>query len=183
LTVAEIENMAATKKTGEVPLFERARVLGAKLSDTSDVLNRKLTAAESQFAAWGLNIEANVDLGIDVDDCQPFGSTYYLCFERYRDAWRLVTRTSGYTNGEMRLNDDATPLGNASRAIRMRAAKKLPELLEKIVAEAEQQSTEIGESLAMLDRVIDASAPTPPRPAEANGDFDPMGGGDDEIPF
>jgi hypothetical protein len=117
-------------------LLARARGIAPQLGSATDELNAALTRAEKAIASLRLGVTASVTLSEQREEDAPYTRLECLTFGKDGAHWRLLI--------ERGIEDEpetwtSTPLVNASREVRVLAADRLPELLEKLIANAEEQ--------------------------------------------
>lgn len=129
--------------------LERARTLAPKLSAATDKLNEAISEAEQAICALQLGVVARVHL--DGSESDHPAAYELLTFGKYGNAWRLIVESG--LEGEPE-TESYTPLANESRETRLRAAEKLPDLVEKMVSEAEKELRRVEEKTAKISNLV-----------------------------
>jgi len=146
----------------QAPLVQRVessfRQLSAVASDlnlVSDELGKSI--AELDSALRKLNLGLTVWVVISSDDDLPEGQTYRsedLGYAKVNGQWGVALRT---VLGHYSFPDEETVqpwlFNDAPRSLRLSAIGKIPELLEKLSAEATEATTKIRSKLAEAQEV------------------------------
>lgn len=119
---------------GALVLREKAVLLNR----ATDELNNALIRAEQALADTGLGVEAEVTFGVEPE-------IRFLAFAKMPSGWRLVIEQE---NGRSDL------LLNASRTDRILAARLLPGLVQALVANAEQLTSDVDGATNVCDGVV-----------------------------
>ncbi len=135
------------KKKGDslAAALERAHAVAPKLAQATDKLNASLTSVERAIAELSLGVRAEVDLSSDED-----GSYQRLVFSKDGKSWRLFVREGHVIDPHP---DEYTPLLNASRETRLTAVGKLKDLVDALVAAAEEECKRVEAKAAEADTI------------------------------
>jgi hypothetical protein len=125
----------------------RAATVAQLLGESTDMLNESLVAAEKGIASLNLGVTASVTF----DDCDENWSEV-LTFGKLNSEWHLF-----FQSGPVDDEDcwTITPLTNASRERRLKAADLLPDLIQKLVETAEGQLAFVGQKIETVLQVVD----------------------------
>lgn len=139
-----------TKKTqGLAEAMAQAKALQPKLAAVTDTLNCKISEFERALAGLKLGVVARVLLWTDAAELGGEA----LQFSKWGDSWRLVVVSWGPGDSE---DERFDLLQNASRELRLRAAERLPELVDALVKAAAAEITRVSESTQSIDELINA---------------------------
>ena len=127
----------------------RARDLKPRLEAATDELNRSIEAAEAALVSLQLGVRACIVM--QRNDEEGWGR--YLTFGKESKVWRLLIE-EGIDEPEVPLT--ITPLVNASREIRLRAAELLPTLVQKLVSTAEDEIKRVEAAATAARNVVTA---------------------------
>jgi hypothetical protein len=127
----------------------RARSLASEMGAVTDELNRSIAEAEKAIAELKLGVTASVT--IESDENEATGVSWWrdLSFGKEKQVWRLLLETS--VDGEM---EDSSPLVNASRAIRLQAVDRFPELVEKLIETAGKEVEQVKAKTEAVNNLI-----------------------------
>ncbi len=129
--VARPEDIAQSKVSRAIKAKE---AVGAAL----DKLNAEFESAEVALRKLDLNVFAYVRLTSGGDDDGPFEYAD-LAWRPGSRGWRLVVEEGHNGSPE----ETTTDICRASKELRILAAKKLPELLDRMVQQAEEEAGEV----------------------------------------
>jgi hypothetical protein len=130
--------------------LERAERAAGVIREATDGLNTRLSRAEQVFASLGLGVSASVCLTPPTSDDLWFQN---LNFQKEGNEWRLVLESGEH--GDEPEYWSQSPLLSASREVRLKAARLLPELLEALILQAEQQAASMLETSSSVDALLD----------------------------
>jgi hypothetical protein len=127
-----------------------ARAKAKVLAEKTDDLNEVLRSAEDAISALKLGVPGWVGLEGEREDSDDATETS-LQWGRFEGKWCLAI-----VEGRPDMEDwHATPLLRCSRTLRVDAARKLPELLDNIIARVDEEISEVEKSaLAASDFVV-----------------------------
>jgi hypothetical protein len=129
-------------------LLARAGEIAPKLGSATDELNAAIGRAEQAIASMKLGVSASVTLTEDSE--QSYDRLELLTFQKEGASWRLLVERGIAGEPE---SWSSTPLVNASRETRLLAADRLPELIAKLITEAESHVELVRLQAAMYDSV------------------------------
>lgn len=124
----------------DAPPLARARVVARALQTATDDLNASLRQAEIELAKLGLGVSASTTLVPPAED----GWFHSLKFGKDGNEWKFILVSGDAGDDPEHWNE--SPLLNASREWRERAAHSLPELLDALIARAERKAEQVQES-------------------------------------
>jgi hypothetical protein len=130
--------------------IEAGKRAAAALHQATDELNKKLGAAAGSLCKLQLGVSAYVVVGREptagfVIGGDPDAGTYRLAFRKHDNEWGLFIE---FPRGEV------IPLLSASRELRVLAASKLPELIDRMLNAAESEMRQVSDSIAIVDNVL-----------------------------
>lgn len=132
---------------------EPAERHAAALAQATDELNQALLRAEAALASLGLGVRAEVEFeGFRDHDGDPIGPVRVLAFGKFDKQWRLTYET--FYEGELDGPSSSTPLLNASREVRLEAARLLPDLHAALLREAERQVAVVKNAATSVDAFV-----------------------------
>src|ERR1700733_15277667 len=123
--------------------FVEVRTIGERLSTTTDQLNDALELIEKHLAAARLGVYGELDITSAEEAVES--TKVLLSFKKQGGSWRLyiITEYSEYSN----TRSQETLLVRAAKHIRVRAASRLPELVDILLVEAKRQLAEVSEAV------------------------------------
>ncbi|MCB9745050.1 MAG: hypothetical protein H6740_20850 [Alphaproteobacteria bacterium] len=132
-----------------------ARDRAQAMHDHTDQLNLALKRVEAALADLKLGVSAFVQLHVE-SDREAYGGPSWvqtLGFEKQGRQWRLMV-WSGPDDGD---EDEwqGNPLLDTSRITRERAADKLPELLDALIAEVDKKAQGIAARAAQVNQLAE----------------------------
>lgn len=116
-------------------MLRNARRTVDRLNGSTDRLNASLEAAEVAIRALKLGVSTSVRLD----------ETNTLHFRKLDDVWRLVTFNE---------REGPKPLSNASRALRLIAAKELPNLVAALMVAIEVEEANVVDATRAVDSFL-----------------------------
>lgn len=125
----------------------RARTLSHDLGAATTVLTKALADAEGAIRLLDLGVSAGICVARD--DGRPDDA---IAFGKHNGDWRLLYKVFD-TNGGV---EAVVPLLNASRRIRLYAALHLDELVQALLAVAEEQLAGVRAGTDDVARFVDA---------------------------
>jgi hypothetical protein len=136
--------------------FSRLQNLSESLNKESDSLNEAIKAFEAKLASFRLGVTAWVDppLEKEVDEKHGVESTTSLGYSKATGNWCL---TVAYGNDIDPESTQFSPLGQASRDVRMKAVRQLPKLLKAIESAAAEAVKEVEEARKVMRDIIDGT--------------------------
>ncbi|MEO5955831.1 MAG: hypothetical protein ABIR36_09115 [Nitrospiraceae bacterium] len=136
--------------------FSRLQNLSESLNKESDGLNEAIKAFEAKLASFRLGVTAWVrpPLEKEVDEKHGVESTTSLGYSKATGNWCL---TVAYENDIDPESAQFSPLGQASRDIRMKAVRQLPKLLKAIESAADEAVKEVEEARKIMRDIIDGA--------------------------
>lgn len=147
-------------------LAELSRV-SERLNSASDDLNASLGKIQDRVVAMGLGVEVWIGIAgtrIWNEENQPIEdwTEYQLGFARHGDGWALMTRKTWFVEAiddaeEFWDFSEEKPLLRSPRDLRLESVKVLPDLLAKLIAEAD-------EKLALVDAARALAGVEEPKP-------------------
>lgn len=134
----------------------RVDAMGRKLSEEATAVTRGLVEIETLLVASGIGVEAEIAL----PEIGGEGESISLAFMKGPDRWGLYVFDATHGSGDV-----PTPVKNASKPVRIAAAKKLHALLDAVLLLAEREQRDMGDALASIAEIaelIERAAPARP---------------------
>lgn len=125
--------------------LSRAHELKPQLQKATEQLNNRIAEVEKALSELGMGVMARVVLEESDDDDPPL----YLAFGKWVHSWRLqVVDPAAPDDDQFRL------LNGESRARRIKAMKRLPELVIALTAAAEAEVEAVRETSQNVETLI-----------------------------
>jgi hypothetical protein len=146
-------------------LFRQLSKVAPSLNSASDKLGKSVTRLEDRLKPLGLGVTSWVDFNISHS---PNGYNYHieeLGYTRSDGKWGFAIRTR--QGSEVREEDEdvtSWAFNEAPRSLRVRAVKKIPELLEKLIKDVGSMAKSVAETadeVDLLANALDAVETTP----------------------
>ena len=153
--------------------FRKIPAVATSLNNVSDSLNNSAKRIEAVLKKHPLGVTSWVKF---TDYDSPNGASYYfeqVGFAKINGKWCLAIRT---VEGDVRADDDKVeiwPFNEAPRGFRVKAVKKLPDLLEQLVKDGNEMIQEVTEQVKAVDFLADALEAVLEPPAEKPPDEPP----------
>jgi hypothetical protein len=140
--------------------FERLSASAAALNVVSDELSKPIAAIDSSLKTLNLGVTTWVEFAGHVDHDAGCFWERSMGYAKVSGKWGIAIRTK---NGDFGNEPDAEywPFSEAPRAYRLEAVDKLPELIEKLVAAADETADKLKEKISTTNQVARAIAQSP----------------------
>lgn len=122
-----------------------------RLREATDHLNAALESFESALVELKLGVGACVTIDRQTAEATPFDWFQEVSFQKSDGQWRLVIN-SGMDSGDPE-DWHTVSVTKASRAVRLKAVKKLPDLLDKLLDEAAAKVAEVENATAEVSAI------------------------------
>lgn len=147
--------MSREKTQGLSEILERGQKAAQRLAPATDKLTETIAQIERSLTEQRLASRGSVMLSSeDVEDDEGnHRCTYVTClaFRKEGKVWRLMIDSGSDEDPEVW---KSIPLINASRELRMLAVDRLPELVERLVDNAEKRIAEVGAKQVTADALL-----------------------------
>jgi hypothetical protein len=139
--------MAEAKDAGGLPArLKKACAAAALLAQKSDELNRILLDAEEVLASLKLGVIARQVL----DEEDASGNETALVFQRWGGKWCLTIEHANEFTGET----NTVELPKVSRELRIEAARRLPDLLDRLLEGADSELGVVDTSIRTVAKLV-----------------------------
>lgn len=109
----------------ETPTIAKLHETVARLNTTAEHANSSIKAAEV--------VLSNIGVGLVCTLSPPFHEDYKLTFDKVDGSWRLCARFTREGS------ENVIPLSECPRLVRVLGARQIPQLIETLLALAEEQ--------------------------------------------